>query len=141
MFIELKYCSTFVEDKLNIYKMQLSNSEEQLMQILWKQERALMKDLIEAYPAPRPATTTVATLLKRMQDKKFVDYIQLGRSREYFPLVKKKDYFSKHVNGLIKDFFNDSASQFASFFTKETNLSKKELEELKRIIDQEIKSK
>ncbi len=121
--------------------MQLSNSEEQLMQILWKQEKALMKDLIEAYPEPRPATTTVATLLKRMQDKKFVDYIQLGRSREYFPLVKKKDYFSKHVNGLIKDFFNDSASQFASFFTKETNLSKKELEELKRIIDQEIKSK
>lgn len=121
--------------------MQLSNSEEQLMQILWKQEKALMKDLIEAYPEPRPATTTVATLLKRMQDKKFVDYIQLGRSREYFPLVKKKDYFSKHVNGLIKDFFNDSASQFASFFTKETNLSKKELEELKKLIDQEIKSK
>ena len=121
--------------------MQLSNSEEQLMQILWKQEKALMKDLIEAYPEPRPATTTIATLLKRMQDKKFVDYIQLGRSREYFPLVRKKDYFSKHVNGLIKDFFNDSASQFASFFTKETNLSKRELEELKKIIDQEIKSK
>lgn len=141
MFVELKYYSTFVEDQINIYKMQLSNSEQQLMEILWKQERGLMKDLIEAYPEPRPATTTVATLLKRMQDKKFVDYIQLGRSREYFPLVKKKDYFSKQVNGLIRDFFNDSASQFASFFTKETNLSKKELEELKKIIDQEIKSK
>jgi BlaI family penicillinase repressor len=121
--------------------MQLSNSEEQLMQILWKQEKALMKDLIEAYPDPKPATTTVATLLKRMQDKKFVDYTQQGRSREYFPLVKKKDYFSKHVNGLIKNFFNDSSSQFASFFTKETNLSKTELEELRKIIDQEIKSK
>ncbi len=121
--------------------MQLSNSEEQLMQILWKQEKALMKDLIEAYPEPKPATTTVATLLKRMQDKKFVDYIQQGRSREYFPLVRKKDYFSKHVNGLIKKFFNDSSSQFASFFTKETNLSKTELEELRKIIDQEIKSK
>lgn len=121
--------------------MQLSNSEEQLMQLLWKQEKALMKDLVEAYPEPKPAITTVATLLKRMQDKKFVDYIQLGRSREYFPLVRKKDYFSKHVNGLIKNFFNDSSSQFASFFTKETNLSKTELEELRKIIDQEIKSK
>ncbi|QNJ97159.1 BlaI/MecI/CopY family transcriptional regulator [Constantimarinum furrinae] len=121
--------------------MQLSNSEEQLMQILWKQKRAYMKDLIEAYDDPKPATTTVATLLKRMQDKKFVDYTQNGRSREYFPLVKKKDYFSKHVNGLIKNFFNDSASQFASFFTQETNLSKKELEELKSIIDQQIKRK
>lgn len=121
--------------------MQLSNSEEQLMQILWKQKRAFMKDLIEAYDEPRPATTTIATLLKRMQDKNFVDYVQLGRSREYFPLVKKKDYFSKHVNGLIKNFFNDSATQFASFFTEETNLSKEELEDLRTIIDQQIKKK
>ena len=100
-----------------------------------------MKDLIEAHEAPKPATTTIATLLKRMQDKDFVDYIQYGRSREYFPLVRKKDYFSKHVNGLIKNFFNDSPSQFASFFTEETNLSKKELEELKSIIDSELKKK
>ena len=121
--------------------MQLTKTEEQLMQILWKQERAFMKDLIDAYKDPKPATTTIATLLKRMQDKNFVDYIQYGRSREYFPMVKKKDYFSKHVNGLIKNFFNDSPSQFASFFTEETNLSKKELQELKSIIDSEIKKK
>lgn len=121
--------------------MALSKSEEQLMQILWKQEKAFMKDLIDAYPDPKPAPTTVATLLKRMQDKKFVDYVQFGRSREYFALVKKKDYFSKQVNGMIKNFFNDSASQFASFFTKETNLSKEELEDLRKLIDQEIKNK
>ncbi|MAO11680.1 MAG: penicillinase repressor [Flavobacteriaceae bacterium] len=121
--------------------MQLSNSEEQLMQLLWKQKKAFMKDLIEAYPEPKPAPTTVATLLKRMQDKNFVDYKQMGRSREYFPLVKKKDYFSKQVNGMIKDFFNDSASQFASFFTQETNLSKEELEDLKKLIDQQLKEK
>lgn len=121
--------------------MQLSKAEEQLMQILWKQQKAFMKDLIEAYPNPRPAVTTTATLLKRMQDKGFIDYLQIGRSREYFPLVKRKDYFSRQVNGMIKNFFNDSASQFASFFTTETNLSKKELEELRKIIDQEIKNK
>jgi hypothetical protein len=45
------------------------------------------------------------------------------------------------VNGLIKNFFNNSPSQFASFFTEETNLSKKELEELKMLIDSEIKKK
>jgi predicted transcriptional regulator len=121
--------------------MQLTNAEEQLMQILWKKERAFMKDLIDAHDDPKPASTTIATLLKRMQDKDFVDYIQYGRSREYFPLVKKKDYFSKHVNGLIKNFFNDSPSQFASFFTEETNLSKKELEALKLIIDSELQKK
>ncbi|TLP74524.1 BlaI/MecI/CopY family transcriptional regulator [Maribacter sp. ACAM166] len=121
--------------------MQLSKSEEELMNILWKQKKAFMKDLLDAYPDPKPATTTVATLLKRMADKRFIDYKNFGRSREYFPLVKKKDYFSKHVNGLIKNFFNDSASQFASFFTQETNLSKTELEELKKLIDNELLKK
>ncbi|MEO9891659.1 BlaI/MecI/CopY family transcriptional regulator [Aurantibacter sp.] len=121
--------------------MQLSKSEEELMNILWKQQKAFMKDLLEAYPVPKPATTTIATLLKRMTDKGFIAYKSFGRSREYFPLVKKKAYFSKHVNGLIKNFFDDCPSQFASFFTQETNLSKKELEDLKQLIDNEIKSK
>lgn len=121
--------------------MQLSNSEEQLMQHLWKLEKAFMKDLLEAFPEPKPATTTVATLLKRMIDKKFVAYNEFGNSREYYPLVKKTDYFSKHVNGLIKNFFNNSASQFASFFTTETDLSTSELEELQKTINKELQKK
>ena len=121
--------------------MQLSKTEEELMNYIWKLEKAFMKDLLDAYPEPKPATTTVATLLKRMTDKGFVAYNLYGNSREYYPLVKKKDYFSKHVNGLIKNFFNDSASQFASFFTKETNLTKEELEDLKKLIDNQLKNK
>ena len=120
---------------------QLTNAEEQLMEHLWKLDKAFMKDLLEAYPEPKPKTTTVATLLKRMIDKKFVAYTEYGNSREYYPLVSKTVYFSKHVNGLIKNFFNDSASQFASFFTTETNLSEKELEELKKIVDRAIQNK
>nr|WP_309755569.1 BlaI/MecI/CopY family transcriptional regulator [Flavobacterium sp.] len=120
---------------------QLTNAEEQVMEHLWKLEKAFMKDLLEAYPKPKPATTTIATLLKRMIDKQFVAYTEFGNSREYYPLVKKIDYFSKHVNGLISNFFNNSASQFASFFTTETNLSKTELEDLKKIIDSEILKK
>ena len=121
--------------------MGLSKTEEQLMQYLWKREKAFMKDLLDSYPEPKPATTTVATLLKRMIGKGFVDYKTYGKSRESFPLVKKEDYFSKHVNNLIKTFFNDSASQFASFFTRKTDLTKTELEELKSIIDKQIERK
>ncbi|MFD1062994.1 BlaI/MecI/CopY family transcriptional regulator [Winogradskyella litorisediminis] len=121
--------------------MQLSKTEEQLMQYLWKLNKAFMKDLLDSYPEPKPANTTVATLLKRMTDKGFVAYKTFGKSREYYPLVKKEDYFSKHVNGLIKNFFNDSASQFASFFTQKTDLTKTELEDLKKLIDNEIKKK
>ena len=120
---------------------QLTNAEEQLMEHLWKLEKAFMKDLLEVFPEPKPKTTTVATLLKRMIDKDFVAYKEFGNSREYYPLVKKTDYFSIHVNGLISSFFNNSASQFASFFTKETNLSATELKDLRKIIDGEILKK
>jgi len=119
--------------------VKLSKTEEQLMQHLWKLEKAFMKDILEQYHDPKPATTTIATLLKRMTDKGYVAYKTFGKSREYYPLIKKADYFSKHLNGLIKNFFNDSASQFASFFTQETNLSEDELKELRKIIDQQIK--
>lgn len=121
--------------------MQLSKAEEQVMQFLWKRKKAFLKELLTDFPDPKPATTTLATLLKRMHGKGFIDYITHGKSREYYPIVKKSDYFSNHVNGLIKNFFNDSASQFASFFTKETNLSEKELKALREIIDKKIEDK
>ncbi|RNC83107.1 MAG: BlaI/MecI/CopY family transcriptional regulator [Balneola sp.] len=121
--------------------MNLSQTEEELMQYLWKLDKAYMSDLLEEYPEPKPAPTTVATLLKRMHEKGFIDYNQRGRSREYFPLVKKADYFGKHVRGLISKFFNNSSAQFASFFASETDLSEKELNELKSIIEKEIERK
>ena len=121
--------------------LKLTTAEEQLMDLLWEREQLFMKDIIDSYPDPKPATTTIATLLKRMQNKDFVAYKLMGNSRQYYPLVKKSDYFSKHVNGLIKNFFGSSAMQFASFFATETNLSTAELEDLKKIIDNELNRK
>ncbi len=121
--------------------MKLTATEEQLMEYIWELDEAYMKTIIESYPEPKPATTTIATLLKRMQEKNFVGYKLTGNSRLYYPLVSKADYFSKHVNSLIKNFFGNSAMQFASFFTKETNLSQSELEDLKKIIDTELHKK
>lgn len=121
--------------------VKLSKSEEQLMEYIWQKEKAFMKDLIDCFPDPKPANTTVATLLKRMTDKGVIDYTQYGNSREYYPLIKKSAYFSKHVNNMIKNYFDDSVMQFASFFTTETNLSKAQLEELKKIVDSAIQKK
>jgi len=119
--------------------MKLTAAEEQLMDIIWERNEVFMKDIIDTYPDPKPATTTIATLLKRMQNKEFVGYRLMGNSRLYFPLVKKADYFSTHVKGLIRNFFGNSSMQFASFFTREANLSNAELEDLKKIIDEQLK--
>lgn len=121
--------------------MKLSRAEEELMNHLWSLKRAFMKDLLDSYEEPKPATTTISTLLKRMQEKKFVGYEAKGKLREYFPLVSKESYFSKHLRGLIEKFFNDSPAQFASFFTKKTDLSEDELLELKGVIDEKLNQK
>jgi BlaI family transcriptional regulator, penicillinase repressor len=120
--------------------MQLTKSEEQIMGYLWKLEKAYLKNILDEFSDPKPAATTVATVLKRMTDKGFVGYQQHGSNREYFPLVKKTEYFSKQVNAVIKNYFNDSASQFASFVTNETNLNLSDLEELKQLVEQKIKN-
>jgi BlaI family penicillinase repressor len=121
--------------------MHLTNAEEQIMRFLWKLEKAFIRDLTSEFSDPKPAQTTVITLLKRMIDKGYVSYKQYGNSREYYPLVKKSDYFSDHFNGLIKDFFNNSTTQFASFFTNETDMSPEELKELRDLVDKKIASK
>jgi BlaI family penicillinase repressor len=121
--------------------MQLTQAEEQVMKHLWKLEKGYMKNILEEFPEPRPASTTVATLLRRMIDKGYVGYDQHGSNRKYYPLVKKTRYFSSHINTIVQDFFNDSASQFASFFTSESNLSISEMEELRDILETRIKDK
>jgi predicted transcriptional regulator len=120
--------------------MGLTSAEEQVMNYIWKLQKAFFKDLMEQFPEPKPAITTLNTLLKRMINKGFIAYRLFGNSREYYPLIDKNDYFSKHINNLIKKFFNNSAGQFASFFTSETNLSEEELKNLRQLVNMKLMS-
>jgi len=119
--------------------MRLTIAEEQVMKYIWKLERSYMKNILDEFPEPKPAVTTVATLLKRMTVKGIIGFEQHGSNSLYFPLVRKSDYFSSHIKNIISNYFNNSASQFASFFTTETNLSGKELKELRDLVDKQIK--
>lgn len=119
----------------------LSKTEEQLMKHLWALEPCYMKDLLEAQPEPKPAKTTIATLLRRMTEKKFVGYRTRGNSREYFAKVSKQAYFGRWVRGVAADFFAESPTEFASLFTAEAKLSREQLEELQRMIDEQLKDK
>lgn len=100
-----------------------------------------MKDLLDALPEPKPAKTTVATLIRRMTDKGMVGFDVRGNSREYRSLVSKQAYFGKQVKGMISDFFADSPTEFASLFTDGADLTRAQLEELQQMIDDQLKNK
>ena len=120
--------------------MQLTKAEEQIMKYLWKLEKAYLKNILNQFPEPKPATTTIATLIKRMIDKQFVAYNQHGSNREYYPLISKEKYTKGFMNGFIKNYFSNSYKNMVSFFSKHENLSTKEIEEIISILQDQLDS-
>ncbi|MCI5056080.1 MAG: BlaI/MecI/CopY family transcriptional regulator [Flavobacteriales bacterium] len=119
----------------------LNDSELQIMEYLWKLKKAFLKEIVDQFPDPKPAYTTISTLVKRMCDKEYIGFKKYGRDKHYFPILEKKNYFSSKLKTMVNDFFNNSNTQFASFFTKNSNMSLNELEELQKLINQEILKK
>ncbi|MBN1415149.1 MAG: BlaI/MecI/CopY family transcriptional regulator [Bacteroidales bacterium] len=115
----------------------LTKAEEQIMQCMWQVKKGFLKDFIDRLPDPKPAYTTVATIINTLIRKNFISYKQYGKLREYYPKVTRNAYFAGQVKGIVRNFFNNSYSQFASTFTDD-NLSLTELEELRQLFDEQI---
>jgi len=120
---------------------QLTRAEEQIMQVLWKLEKAFVKDIVKELPRPRPAYNTVSTIVRILEKKGFVGFKAFGKSHEYFALVSKAEYRKTQFGGFVKNYFEDSYQSLASFFTREENLSLEELEEIQKLIAEEINKK
>ncbi|MEH0153892.1 BlaI/MecI/CopY family transcriptional regulator [Limibacter armeniacum] len=120
---------------------ELTKAEEQIMQVLWKLDKAFLKDIVEKLPEPRPAYTTVSTVIRVLVKKQFIGFNTYGKVNEYYPAVSKEAYFKTHFSGMVKNFFNNSLKGFASFFAGDKEMDLKELEEIKSIVEQEIEKR
>ena len=108
----------------------LTKAEEQVMQILWQLKHGFLKDIMDAMPEPRPHSNTVATILKILIEKGFVNFEVQGRNNLYKPAVSKAEYGKKSINQLVKGYFEGSAANLLSHFVNENKLSQQELEAL-----------
>ena len=108
----------------------LTKSEEQVMQVLWKLGKGFLKEIIDATPPPKPHSNTIATILKILVDKGFVEYSTHGRNNLYKPLISQAEYGKKSVNQLIKGYFEGSPARLVSQFISDQKLSDAELEQL-----------
>ncbi len=123
---------------MDMNKKDLTRAEEQIMQYLWKIGKGFVRDIVEEFPGPRPAYTTVTTLIRILVRKGFIGFNAYGKANEYYPVIGKKEYITRHLKNVVKNYFNGSAEKFASFFTRENDLSVSELEELRKHIDELI---
>lgn len=117
----------------------LTKAEEQVMQILWKVDESIVRDIVEQFTDPKPAYNTVSTVLRVLEKKHFVDHKAYGTTYLYFPLVSKKEYSKFQFTNLIKNYFNGSFPKMAAFFAKENNLTIQELEEMMDMAKDELK--
>ncbi|RVT98084.1 BlaI/MecI/CopY family transcriptional regulator [Mucilaginibacter limnophilus] len=114
---------------------ELTKAEEQVMQILWQLKEAIVKDIIEKMPAPKPAYNTVSTVVRVLEGKGFIDHKAYGNSHVYFPLVSEAEYKRFTVNKVMTNYFDNSYKSLVSFIADEKKLSIKELDELSALIE------
>lgn len=118
---------------------ELTKAEEQIMQVLWELKKAFVHDIIEQLPEPKPAYNTVSTIVRILERKRFVDHDVFGKTHRYYPLIEKKAYSQFVLKGMMSGYFSNSFHQLVSFFSKEKKLSITELEEIKDLIEEEIR--
>ena len=112
----------------------LGKREEQIMQVIWQLEKAFIKDIIKELPEPKPHYNTVATIMKILVGKGFLQAELLGNTHRYSPLITLADYRAQDVATIKRKYFGNSLSKMITHFAKEEELSDEELDELVRII-------
>lgn len=117
----------------------LTKAEEKVMQTVWEFDGGFLKEIVDAMPEPRPHQNTVATILKILIEKEFIEVKPFGRMHRYLPLISKSDYSKNRINSLTRRFFNGSFSSMVSAMVKNNNMSIEELEMLVKQLKKEKK--
>lgn len=121
--------------KINtMQKVELTKAEEQIMQVLWKLKKGFVKDIIPHLPDPKPAYSTVSTIIRILVDKGIVTYTAYGKTHEYYPLVSKEVYSRQRIKDLMLAFFDGSPRQLLSFLAKKEDVSLQDFEEIVKTI-------
>lgn len=116
----------------------LTKAEEQIMQVLWELGKGFVNDIVSRLPDPKPAYNTVSTIVRILEQKGFISHVVYGRTHEYFPLVNKEEYSREYLENFTQNYFSNSYKALASFFANTENLSIRELEEIKVLVDEQI---
>jgi len=106
------------------------------MHILWKLEKAFVKDVLQEIEEEEPHYNTLSTIIRNLEEKNYVSYNAFGKTHQYFPIVTKEAYKKKFMNTAIDNYFNSSYKNVVSFFAKEEKISVAELKEIISIIEQ-----
>lgn len=114
---------------------ELTKAEEQVMQILWELDKAFVKDILQKMPEPRPAYSTVSTIIRILESKGFVAHEAFGPTHRYYPVVKKDKYSYFTTKNIINKYFDGSMQKMLSFFVDKKEIDISEMEEIIKLLE------
>jgi BlaI family transcriptional regulator, penicillinase repressor len=117
----------------------LTNKEEEIMHILWKLEKAFVKEVLAEITEENLHYNTVSTIIRNMEEKGYVGHTAYGKTHQYYPVVSKEEYSKQFMNTATQKFFDNSYKSMVSFFAKEEKISAEELREILDIIEKKKK--
>ena len=112
----------------------LTKAEEQLMQVLWKMQRAFIREIIDQMPEPKPVHSSVSTIMRVLEAKGLVGYDAFGKSHRYFPLISREEYKRFQLMKLLSNYFENSAQKLFSFFIDQQQIPEEDVRKIKKMI-------
>ncbi len=114
---------------------QLTKAEEKVMRIVWDLDGAFTKDILECFDDPKPSYSTVATMVRLLENKGYVRREAHGQTHKYLPAVPKSAYAEREVGSLVEKYFGGSLQQMVSFFSKRKKMRPDELDGIIRALE------
>lgn len=120
---------------------ELTKAEEQVMQILWEIKKGFIKDIADKFPDPKPANTTISTVVKILETKGFIAHNVYGKIHEYYPAIGKEEYTRAFMGNVVKNYFSNSYHKMVSFFARDKEVSIEDMEQMMKVLEEEMKKK
>lgn len=113
----------------------LTLQEEEAMIYIWELGNCFVKDIVAKYPDPKPPYTTVASIVKNLERKKYVTATRIGNTYQYTPAVRESEYKRTFMSSFVRNYFKNSYKEMVSFFANEQKISANDLKDILDMIE------
>jgi BlaI family penicillinase repressor len=115
----------------------ISEAESIVMEVLWRRNPIATEDVMaELAPQGKWQESTVKTLLNRLLRKGAVSARKDGRRYLYSPVLKREQWLSNESTGLLARLFGGRVAPLVAHFSQQRKLSKKDIADLKRLMQE-----
>lgn len=116
-------------------KQLLTEKETELMNMLWERGPLFVREMVDLYPDPKPHFNTVATTIRILESKGYVEHEVLGNSHRFKAVVDRSVLRSKSLGDVIRNFFGNSYKVAISSLIEEEKISVDEVKEILELIE------